>query len=190
MNLELAENSGNVSEKTPQENIVQVMEKRRTVTKDTVHREEYFKFGAGVPIAFGEFQMTVPSDYTVSELLCPNRYIVGKTEVIRQNQQDCLITSPLVVEVSRSRHKLCDSFYEFFSSNINYCNQHNIKYRQSTVNGFPCVFRHKNGEDNYTVLIYNTAGHYITDICFQFNVRCANKDSVVSRILSGIKIRR
>ena len=190
MEMELAESKTSPSTPQPTENLITLQEKRRTVTKDMVQRTEYFKFGAGVKVQFGEFQMTLPSNYGVSEVMREHYYVVAINEILQQNNTENLITSPLVMEISRNQQKLCDSYHEFFSSNINYCNQHNIKYRQSTVNGFPCVFRHKNGEDNYTVLIYNTAGHYITDICFQFNVRCANKDSVVSRILSGIKIRR
>ena len=190
MEMELAESKTSPSTPQPTENLITLQEKRRTVTKDMVQRTEYFKFGAGVKVQFGEFQMTLPSNYGVSEVMREHYYVVAINEILQQNNTENLITSPLVMEISRNQQKLCDSYHEFFSSNINYCNQHNIKYRQSVVSGFPCVFRHKDDENHYTVSVYNTSRHYITDICFDFHVRCDNKDSIVRRILSGITITR
>ncbi|MBQ7522225.1 MAG: hypothetical protein IJU14_05020 [Clostridia bacterium] len=190
MEMELAESK--ISPDTPKqtENIVTLLEKRKTVTKEMVHRTEYFKFGAGAKVCFGEFQMTLPSNYSVSETMREHDYVIAISDIIRQSKAENLITSPLVIAISKNKQKLCDSYHEFFSSNINYCNRHNIKYRQSVVSGFPCVFKHKDEENGYTVSVYNTAKHYIIDICFEFHVRCDNKDSIVKRILSGITINR
>ena len=191
MEMELAqENSVSQKKNLPTENMVQILEKRTTVTKQTVQCKEYFKFGAGKSASFGEFILILPSAYSVSETLCDNCYVIAASNVIQQNKEENLITSPLVIKISRSQQKLCDSYHEFFSSNIHYCLQHNIRYRQSTVSGFPCVFKHKSGENQYIISVYNTKRHYITDICFDFHVRCDNKDGIVKRILSQMTVMR
>ena len=196
MEIELAEKDTRSSvpsvktEEPPQENIVQMLEKRKTVTKNTVHSQEYFKFGAGKQLKFDIFSLIVPSTYTVSENFFSDRYVICHMDTAQSLSAENLINSPLIVEISKNKKHLCDSFFEFFNSNINYCNRHNIRYRQSTASGFPCVFRHKEKDNRYVISLYNTCGHYITEISFTFSVKCTNAESIVSRMLNGLHIER
>jgi len=174
----------------PQENIVQMLEKRKTITKNTVNSQEYFKFGAGKQLKFDIFSLTVPSTYTFSEDFFNDRYVICHMDTAQGLSAENLINSPLIVEISKNKKHLCDSFFEFFNSNINYCNRNNIRYRQSTVSGFPCVFKHKENDSRYVVSLYNTCGHYIIEIGFTFSVKCTNAESIVSRMLNGLHIER
>lgn len=157
-----------------------------TLTKIMVNSDEYFKFGAGVTLNCDDLRITVPSGYIAETNIEKNKTIIyyqGISKIVKKNN---FVTSPLVINIKKEKSYDIDNLYQFFNKYIEFCRQADIKYNQTTVSGLPAVFLRN--DNKYMIFIYNHKRNMVIDIEIKFNITVLNKESIVKRIVSEIRI--
>lgn len=157
-----------------------------TLTKIMVNSDEYFKFGAGVTLNCNDLRITVPSGYIAETSIEKNKTIIyyqGISKIVKKNN---FVTSPLIINIKKEKSDDINSLYQFFNKYIEFCRQADIKYNQTTVSGLPAVFLRN--DNKYMIFVYNHKQNIVINIEIKFNINVLNKESVVKRIVSEIKI--
>ncbi len=157
-----------------------------TLTKIMVNSDEYFKFGAGITLSCNDFRITVPSGYIAETTVEKNETIIyyqGVSKIVKKNN---FVTSPLVINIKKEKADGINSLYQFFNKYIEVCIRTDIKYNQTTVSGLPAVFLRN--DNKYMIFVYNHKQNMVMVIEIKFNITVLNKESIVKRIVSQIKI--
>lgn len=163
---------------------------KKTFTQMLVNSKEYFKYGAGVTAFCDGINYSLPSGYIIDDKLSDEIKIIYSSDIKEAESMDYLFKSPLVVFVEKKKAKVNFDLHDFFNENMNECNKNNLKYRQTVVGRFPSVIRHKKDSNIYIVAVFNYKKASVFEFRFQFNIPIVNKESTVSRMLSGIKFGR
>lgn len=166
-----------------------------SVTKSMVMSDKYFKFGAGTVICLENMTMLVPSLFCFGKTDVSGRTVVYCTGSIHNSSyysysENMEEIAPLVIIISRKRVSSEYRLHNFFNDGISECRSKKLRYRQTAADGFPAVFKHKSGDNLYSVSVYIPLFSCIVNIDFKFNVELMNKSSTVRRILSEVRFDR
>ncbi|MEE0931370.1 MAG: hypothetical protein UIM53_10245 [Acutalibacteraceae bacterium] len=157
-----------------------------SITRIMVNSDEYFKFGAGITLSCDDLRITVPSGYIAETIVEKNETIIyyqGVSKIVKKNN---FVTSPLVINIKKKKSDGINSLYQFFNKYIEFCRQADIKYNQTTISGLPAVFLRN--DNKYMIFVYIHKQNMVIDIEIKFNITVLNKESIVKRIVSGIRI--
>lgn len=157
-----------------------------TLTKIMVNSDEYFKFGAGITLSCNDLRITVPSGYIAETTVEKNETIIyyqGVSKIVKKNN---FVISPLVINIKKKKSDGINSLYQFFNKYIEFCRQADIKYNQTTISGLPAVFLRN--DNKYMIFVYIHKQNMVINIEIKFNITVLNKESIVKRIVSGIRI--
>ncbi len=164
-----------------------------SVTKSMVMSDKYFKFGAGTVVCLENMTMLVPSLFCFGKTDGSGRtvvYCTGNMHNSSYYSENMEGIAPLVIEISKRSVKPEYRLHNFFNDGISECRSKKLRYRQTATDGFPTVFKHKSGDNFYSVSVYMPLFSCIVNIDFKFNVELINKSSTVRRILSEVKFDR
>ena len=103
------------------------------------------------------------------------------------NREEQFFYSPLVICVNRLKNKNIANIPIFFSNALNECTKKKMKYKNTSVNGYPAVIKYKNDKNIFYVSVLNYREDCLYEFKFTFNGKVNNKTSIVQRILSGIR---
>lgn len=164
-----------------------------SVTKSIVMSDKYFKFGAGTIVCLENMTMLVPSLFCFGSTDSSGRTSICCTGSIQSNSYDSESMekiAPLVIVITRKSVKPEYRLHNFFNDGISECRNKNIRYRQTAADGFPAVYKHRKGDNLYSVSVYMPVFSCIVNIDFKFNAELINKSSTVQRILSELRFDR
>ena len=155
--------------------------------------DKYFKFGAGTIVCLENMTMLVPSLFCFGSTDSSGRTSICCTGSIQSNSYDSESMekiAPLVIVITRKSVKPEYRLHNFFNDGISECRNKNIRYRQTAADGFPAVYKHRKGDNLYSVSVYMPVFSCIVNIDFKFNAELINKSSTVQRILSELRFDR
>ena len=158
-----------------------------SITKTLVNSKEYFKFGAGVERETDFFSILLPSGYIAESNINEGKVFMYLPSSRNFNREEQFFYSPLVICVNRLKNKNIANIPIFFSNALNECTKKKMKYKNTSVNGYPAVIKYKNDKNIFYVSVLNYREDCLYEFKFTFNGKVNNKTSIVQRILSGIR---
>lgn len=158
-----------------------------SITKTLVNSKEYFKFGAGVERETDFFSILLPSGYIAESNITEGKVFMYLPSSRNFNREEQFFYSPLVICVNRLKNKNIANIPIFFSNALNECTKKKMKYKNTSVNGYPAVIKYKNDKNIFYVSVLNYREDCLYEFKFTFNGKVNNKTSIVQRILSGIR---